>query len=138
MAGQERALELARRHLLEAEDLYQQARVDDYVTRLIRDSAIVEAHRLGMSSREISSLVGDIGQPNVVRARRRAVTRREVVPGGMLGPGDAVRISGLSPREFIDAVRSGLVTPVDLGQGVRAFRVEDVDHLNTSASRAHS
>jgi hypothetical protein len=69
-------LETARRHLIEAEEEYQRARVDDYVTRLIRDSAIVEAHRLGMSSSEISSFVGDIGQPNVVRARRRATTRR--------------------------------------------------------------
>ena len=48
-------LETARRNLIEAEREYQQARVDDYMTRLIRDSAIVEAHRLGMSSREISS-----------------------------------------------------------------------------------
>ncbi len=52
-----------------AEAEYQRARVDDDVTRFIRDSAIVEAHRAGMSSRMISELVGDIGQPNVVRAR---------------------------------------------------------------------
>ena len=129
-------LESARRHLIEAEEEYQRARVEDYVTRLIRDSAIVEAHRLGMSSSDISSLVGDIGQPNVVRARRRAMTRREVVPGGMLGPGDAVRESGLSPGEFIAAVRAGHITPVDAAPGVRAFRVEDVKRLTPPLSRS--
>ena len=129
-------LEAARRHLIEAEEEYQRARVDDYVTRLIRDSAIVEAHRLGMSSSEISSLVGDIGQPNVVRARRRATTRREVVPGGMLGPGDAVRESGLSPGEFIAAVRAGRITPVDAAPGVRAFRIADVKRLTPPLARS--
>jgi hypothetical protein len=129
-------LATARRHLIEAEEEYQRARVDDYVTRLIRDSAIVEAHRLGMSSSEISSLVGDIGQPNVVRARRRAMTRREVVPGGMLGPGDAVRESGPSPGEFIAAVRAGRIAPVDAAPGVRAFRVEDVKRLTPPLSRS--
>ena len=83
-----------RQRLIEAEEEYQRARTDDYVTRLLRDSAIVDAHRAGLSSREISTLVGDIGQPNVVRARRRAVTRREVVPAGLLSPADAVRESG--------------------------------------------
>jgi hypothetical protein len=106
------------------------------VTRLIRDSAIVDAHRLGMSSREISELVGDIGQPNVVRARRRAVTRREVVPGGMLGPGDAIREAGLTPAEFIAAVRSGRINPVEVAPGVRAFRVEDVRRLATASVRS--
>lgn len=138
MSTESGELETARRNLIEAEQEYQQARVDDYMTRLIRDSAIVEAHRLGMSSREISSLIGDIGQPNVVRARRRAITRREVVPGGMIGPGDAVRVSGLSPREFVAAVRAGRVAPVDLGGAVRAFRVEDVEQLKSTASRAHT
>jgi hypothetical protein len=129
-------LEVARRDLLEAEEEYQRARVDDYVTRLIRDSAIVEAHRLGMSSSEISSLIGDIGQPNVVRARRRAMTRREVVPGGMLGPGDAVRESGLTPGEFIAAVRAGAITPIEVAPGVRAFRVDDVKRLSPPLSRS--
>ena len=54
-----------RQRLIEAEEEYQRARTDDYVTRLVRDSAIVDAHRAGLSSREISTLVGDIGQPNV-------------------------------------------------------------------------
>lgn len=127
----------ARRNLLQAEQEYQRARVDDYITRLVRDSAIVEAHRLGMSSREISSLIGDIGQPNVVRARRRAIARREVVPGGMLGPGDAVRESGLSPRDFIRAVRVGRIVPIEVAPGVRAFRVEDVRELKSKTSSAH-
>jgi hypothetical protein len=75
-----------RQRLIEAEEEYHQARTEDYVTRLLGDSAIVDAHRAGLSSREISTLVGDIGQPNVVRARRRAVTRRDVVPSGLLSP----------------------------------------------------
>lgn len=129
----ESELEGARRHLVEAEQAYQRARVDDYVTRSVRDSVIVEAHRLGLSSREISALVGDIGQPNVVRARRRAMTRREVVPTGMLGPGDAVRESGLSPAEFIAAVRAERITPVEFVPGARAFRVEDIEQLKSAA-----
>jgi hypothetical protein len=130
-------LDAARRNLVQAEEEYQRARIDDYVTRLVRDSAIVEAHRLGMSSREISSLIGDIGQPNVVRARRRAIARREVVPGGMLGPGDAVRESGLSPRDFVRAVRTGRISPVEVSPGVRAFRVEDVEQLKPKTSSTH-
>ncbi len=89
-----------------------------------------------MSSSEISSLIGDIGQPNVVRARRRAVTCREVVPGGMLGPGDAVRESGLTPGEFIAAVRDGRITPVEVAPGVRAFIADDVKRLIPPLSRS--
>jgi hypothetical protein len=123
-----------RRRLIEAEQEYRRARADGYVVRLIRDSAIVDAHRGGMSSREISDLVGDIGQPNVVRARRRAITLREVVPGGMLSPADALRVSGLEPAEFIGAVRDGQITSVEVGAGVRAFRPEDVEALAVSLS----
>ena len=130
-------LAAARQNLIEAEREYQRARADDYLTRVIRDSAIVEVHRLGLSSREISSLIGDIGQPNVVRARRRSIARRDVVPGGMLGPGEAVRASGLSPGEFIAAVRAGRIAPVEVAPGVRAFHVEDVEQLKATASRAH-
>jgi len=125
-------VEGARRRLVEAEAEYQRARSEDYVTRLIRDSAIVDAHRAGLSSREISDLVGDIGQPNVVRARRRAVTRREVVPDGLLSPADALRRSGMSPSEFINAVRVGRLTPVDVQGGVRAFRDEDIEAIRAS------
>jgi hypothetical protein len=121
--------ELLRQRLVEAEQEYRRTRADDYVTRLIRDSAIVDAHRGGMSSREISQLVGDIGQPNVVRTRRRAVTRREIVPDGLLSPADAVRASGLGPAGFIAAVREGRLTSVEVGGGVRAFRREDVEAL---------
>jgi hypothetical protein len=130
-AGQE--LDEARVRLVEAEAEYQRTRADDYITRLIRDAAIVEAHRAGLSSREISELVGDIGQPNVVRVRRRAITRREVVPEGLLSPADAVRASGLGPRDFISAVREGRVRPVDLPAGVRAFRVEDIESIRATA-----
>jgi hypothetical protein len=123
----------ARRRLVEAEAEYQRARSEDYVTRLIRDSAIVDAHRAGLSSRQISELVGDIGQPNVVRARRRAITRREVVPAGLLSPADALRASGLSVVQFISLVREHDLQAVELPGGVRAFRPEDIEHLRTSA-----
>ncbi len=125
--------DVARRRLKEAEAEYDRARSEDYVARLIRDSEIVEAHRAGLSSSEISELVGDIGQPNVVRARRRAVTRREMVPEGLLSPADALRMSEMNPREFISEVRSGRLRPVNLPGGVRAFRKEDIEHLRASA-----
>ena len=122
-------LDESRRRLVEAEAEYQRARVDDYVARLIRDAAIVDAHREGLSSREISELIGDIGQPNVVRARRRALSRREVVPKGLLSPADALRASGLGPRQFLAVVRTRRLVPVELPGGVRAFRSEDVARL---------
>ena len=103
----------------------------EFVARLIRDSAIVDAHRSGLSSREISELVGDMGQPNVVRARRRAVTRRETVPDDLLSPADALRASGLSAKVFIDHVRQRNLHPVELAGGVRAFRPEDIERLRT-------
>ncbi|HEY1653292.1 MAG TPA: hypothetical protein VGG09_15510 [Acidimicrobiales bacterium] len=118
--------EEARRRLIEAEIEYQNARAGDYVALRIRDAAMVEAHRAGLSSREISELVGDIGQPNVVRARRRAFTRSEVIPDGLLSPVDALRDSGMTARDFITAVRTGEIETVDLPGGVRAFRVEDI------------
>lgn len=129
----ERSRDLARHRLKEAEAAYNRARAEDYVARQIRDSQIVEAHRAGLSSREISELVGDIGQPNVVRARRRATARREVVPDGLLSPVEALRRSEMNPKDFIAAVRSGQLRPVDLGGGVRAFREEDIEHLRATA-----
>jgi hypothetical protein len=125
-------IDSARQRLIEAEEAYQRARTDDYVIRVIRDSAIVDAHRAGLSSRAISELVGDIGQPNVVRARRRAVTRREIVPDGLLSPADALRESGLGPQDFIMAVRDGRLSSVELPGAVRAFRTEDVARLRTA------
>lgn len=124
----------ARAKLLEAELEYQRARADDYVTRLIRDAAMVEAHRAGMSSREISDLLGGIGQPNVVRARRRATSRVETLPQGLLSPVDAVRESGLSPREFVMAVQDRRITAVEPVAGVWAFRSEDVRRLIRASS----
>ena len=131
-------LDEARQRLAEAETEYRRALTDDYITRLIRDDAIVEAHRCGLSSREISEIVGDIGQPNVVRARRRAVTRREVLPDGLLSPADAVRASGLNPREFVEAVRSNRITPVALDGGIRAFKPEDVTAIEGAPARRAS
>lgn len=128
----EAARERARAKLLEAEEAYQRARVDDYVTRLIRDSAMVEAHRAGISSREIGELLGGLGQPNVVRARRRAETRREAIPDGLLSPADAVRESGLGPREFLAVVREGGIRPVEVYPGIHAFRPDDVRHLTAT------
>jgi len=123
--------EAERQRLVEAEAEYRRARAEDYVSRVIRDAAIVDAHRAGMSSSEISALIGDIGQPNVVRARRRATTRRPVTPGDLLSPADAVRASGLTPGEFITAVRDGRLQAVDIGGGASAFRREDVIALRT-------
>ncbi len=119
-------VETARQHLIEAETEYRRARTDDYVTRLIRDSAMVEAHRAGMSSREIGELLGGIEQPNVVRARRRSIARREAVPEGYLSPVDALRESGLTPQDFIAAVRNGRLGTVEVYPGVHAFRPEEV------------
>ena len=124
-------IERARQRLVEAEAEYQRARNEDHVTRLIRDSAIVDAHRAGLSSCAIGELVGDMSQPNVVRARRRATTRRDVLPGGLLSPVEALRASGLGAREFILAVREGRLPVVDLSNGVRAFRPEAVTQLRS-------
>lgn len=125
-------IDSTRARLADAEAEYRRALTEDYIIRLIRDDTIVEAHRAGMSSREISEIVGDIGQPNVVRARRRAATRREVIPGGLLSPADSVRESGLSPSDFVSAVRQGRIVPVELEGGVRAFRPEDVRQIAAS------
>lgn len=122
-------LAMLRQRLVEAEEEYRRTRAEDYVVRLVRDATIVDAHRGGMSSREISALVGDIGQPNVVRTRRRAITRRDVVPHGLLDPADAVRASGMGPAAFISAVREERIKPIELAGGVKAFRTEDVDAL---------
>lgn len=127
------AVDAARQRLIEAERAYQSARTDEYVARLVRDDAIVEAHRSGLSSRAIGELIGGMDQANVVRARRRAITRREVVPDGFLSPADAVRRSGLTPAAFVAAVRQGRIRPVDVGGEVRAFRPEEVEALQRSA-----
>ena len=126
-------LGVERERLVGAEAEYRRARSEDYVARVIRDAAIVDAHRAGMSSSEISALIGDIGQANVVRARRRATTRRLATPADLLSPADAVRASGLTPGEFITAVRDGRLRPVDVGGGASAFRPEDVNALRTTA-----
>jgi len=130
----DRTRDVARQRLKDAEAAYNSARSEHYVARDIRDSRMGEAHQAGLSSREISDLVGDIGQPNVVRARRRAFTRRDVVPDGLLSPVDALRRSEMNPKEFMTAVRSGRLQPVDLPGGVRAFREEDIEHLRPTAS----
>ena len=126
--------EAAKQKLLEAEREYQRARLDDYVSRAVRDAAMVEAHRAGLSSREISELLGGIGQPNVVRARRRAEARHGVMPAGMLSPTEAVRASGLGPRAFLAAVREGRISPVDVAPGIRAFRADEIQALARAAS----
>lgn len=127
------AVEEAKNRLVEAERAYQSARTSEHVARGVRDDAIVEAHRLGLSSRAIGELIGGMDQANVVRARRRATSRQEVVPGGLLSPADAVRRSGLTPEAFVTAVRQGRIEPVAVKGQVRAFRPEDVDQLQRSA-----
>lgn len=120
------ALEEARQKLIEAEDEYRRSPAD-YVAMIIRDSAVVEAHRRGMSTDEIRELVPDLGD------RRRAVTRREAVPGGFLSPAEAVSVSGLGPRAFVAAVRDGRIQPVEVSPGILAFRPEDIDDLRATA-----
>jgi hypothetical protein len=121
--------ERAKLALLEADRQYQRARIDDYLTRVIRDMAMVDAHRTGLSSREISELLGGIGQPNVVRARRRAEGQGGGLTDGLLSPADAVRGSGMAPGEFIEAVRRGQIKPVQLRPGLHVFRADDVRDL---------
>jgi len=50
--------EQAKVALLEAERHYQRARIDHYLTQLIRDTAMVDAHRAGPSSGDIGDLLG--------------------------------------------------------------------------------
>jgi hypothetical protein len=105
--------------------------------RVIRDGLIARAHRGGIHQREISALVSDMGQPNVARAQKRAVTRRDAVPGGMLAADDAQEQSGLRPAAFLEAVRTGRIEPKPTGTtGVWAFLPEDVNRLAIAARRA--
>ena len=68
-----------------------------------------------------------MGQPNVARAKSRAVTRRDLVSGGMLAADDAQERSGLGPAAFMAAVRAGHIVPRQAGSpGVWAFNPEDV------------
>lgn len=116
--------------LVEAEREYENARTHDYVARVIRDGLIVNAVRAGISQKEISGLIGDIGQPNVARAQRRALTRRDLVPGGMFAADDAQEKSGLDPAAFMDALRAGRIEAKRTGtSGVWAFLPEDVRAL---------
>jgi hypothetical protein len=126
--------ERAKFALVEAERQYQRARIDDYLSRLIRDTAMVDAHRAGLSSREISDLLGGIGQPNVVRARRRAESNAGGLAEGLLSPADALRASGLAPGEFIDAVHQGRIEPVQPRPGIHVFRADDVRDLAEATS----
>jgi hypothetical protein len=48
---------------------------------LIRDGLIVKAYGGGIAQKEISALVGDVGQLNVARALRRVITRRDTFWG---------------------------------------------------------
>ena len=66
--------------LAEAEREYQNDRTHDYIARVIRDGLIARARPGGIHQREISAIVSNIGQPNVARAQKRAITRRDVVP----------------------------------------------------------
>lgn len=123
------AVDAARKRLIDAQRAYESARIGEYTARLVRDDAMVEVHRAGLSSRAIGEILGGMDQANVVRARRRAVTRREAVPEGLLSPADALRRSGLSPSALVNAVRRGQINLVAVEGEVRAFRPEDVDAL---------
>ncbi|CDO06790.1 hypothetical protein C1S82_31510 [Mycolicibacterium cosmeticum] len=123
--------EAIRTALAEAEHEYQSARTQDYIALVIRDGLIVNAIRAGLSQKEIGGLVSDMNQPHVARANRRAVARRDVVPGGMVPADDAQQQSGLGPAAFMDAVRSGRIEAKPTGTpGVCAFLPEDVRALS--------
>ncbi len=96
---------------------------------VIRDAQIVEAVRGRVPQKDISATVGNIGQPNVSRAKNRAITRRDVVPDGMTASDEAMEETGLGPAQFMHAVRNGVIKPVPAGNGVWAFRPEDVRAL---------
>jgi hypothetical protein len=110
-------------HLRDAQQALEKARRAEYTALLVRDEAMVAAHRAGASSSVIGEITG-MNQPNVVRGRRRAVTRREVLPDGLLGPAEARRRSGLSVQEFVRLVESGELPAVEIYPGVHAFRPE--------------
>src|SRR5688500_1676273 len=99
-------VEQALADLQEAQAALDDARRAEYTALRVRDEAMVAAHRAGASSREIGEVTG-MNQPNVARGRRRAVTRREVIPSGLLGPTEALRASGLGVRDFVAKVESG-------------------------------
>lgn len=116
-----------RADLAEAQREYQSSRTYEYIALVIRDGLIVRAHRGGIHQRDISALVSDMGQPNVARAKTRAVARRDVVPGGMIAADDAQEQSGLGPAAFMAAVRAGQIVPRPTGSpGVWAFNPEDL------------
>lgn len=115
--------EAALAHLREAQQALENSRRAEYTALLVRDEAMVAAHRAGTNSSLIGEITG-MNQPNVVRGRRRAVTRREVLPDGLLGPAEALRRSGLSVQEFVRLVESGELSAVEVHPGVHAFRPE--------------
>jgi len=114
------SVEDARRRLEEAERLLR-ACPDDYVLRRLRNGAVVDALRAGVSQEVVTEIADDLG----------SFARVEVVPGGLLGPADTIRRSGLDPEAFVEAVRSGRLPVVDLPGGVRAFGVHEVDALRS-------
>jgi len=61
------------------------------------------------------------------------MTHRDAVPKGSLSTFDALRESGLSPREFILAVHEGRLRAVKLAGGVRAFHTEEVRRLRSAS-----
>ncbi len=124
--------EVIRTALAEAEREYQNTRTYDYIALVIRDGLIVNAIRAGLSQKEIGGLVSDMNQPHVARVKRRAVARRDVVPGGMVAADDAQEQSGLGPAAFMDAVREGRIEAKPTGtSGVWAFLPEDIRALAT-------
>lgn len=113
------------RELREAQEALDFARRAEYAALRVRDEAMVAAHRAGANSSVIGEITG-MNQPNVARGRRRAVTRREVIPDGLLGPSEAMRASGLGVKEFVRRVESGELPSVEIYPGVHAFRPEVV------------
>ena len=118
-------VEQALEDLRHAQAALEDARRAEYTALRVRDEAMVAAHRAGANSREIGEITG-MNQPNVARGRRRAVTHREVIPSGLLGPTEALRASGLSVKDFVAKVESGALPSVEVSPGVHAFKPEVV------------
>jgi hypothetical protein len=117
--------------LRQAQEALELARRAEYTALRVRDEAMVAAHRAGASSSVIGEITG-MNQPNVARGRRRAATRREVIPTGLLGPSEALRASGLPVKEFVRLVESGELPSVEVYPGVHAFRPETLGRRATA------
>jgi hypothetical protein len=122
-------LEALREKLEAAQMVYEDSKTDQHVARMIRDGALIAAHRAGVAPEEIAEAIGEDDVTDVVRIRRRAMSHREVLPVDLLSPSQALRLSTLNPSQFIDAVRDGKIEKVLLEKGAVGFKRSEVEAL---------